>query len=92
MYSSSICAWPGASGRCSAYDPFNKMALEADVGTAHLYTISALEFGRCGSCSAAEKKFLTGEELTVRGKVVCTQNDWHLIKTYYVQVHFHYVI
>ena len=43
------------------------------------YTIQSLEFGRCGSCSAAEKKFVTGEELTLRGKVVCAENDWNKV-------------
>ena len=55
------------------------------VGASHRYTISPLEMGRCGSCSSAEKVFVTGEELTVKGKVVCTQNDWSLVKQYYVQ-------
>ena len=41
--------------------------------------------GRCGSCSTAEKTFLTGEELTVRGKVVCLENNWNMVKQYYVQ-------
>ena len=34
---------------------------------------------------SAEKVFLTGEELTVQGKIVCSQNDWNLVKQYYVQ-------
>jgi len=75
----------GAAGRCAAYDPYNRMNLEADVGNRYLYTIQALEFGRCGSCSSAEKDFLTGEELTVQGKLVCAQNDWNLVKVYYIQ-------
>ena len=45
----------GADGRCAAYDPFNKRGLEAEAGSSHLYTIQSLEFGRCGSCSSAEK-------------------------------------
>lgn len=74
----------GAGGRCSAYDPFNKLNNDG-VGLSHRYTIQSLEFGRCGSCSSVEKKFVTGEELSVRGKVVCNQNDWNLIKQYYIQ-------
>jgi hypothetical protein len=75
----------GANGRCAAYDPFNKMQLVANVGDAYRYTIQSLEYGRCGSCSSAEKEFLTGPELTVQGKVVCTLNDWNKVKLYYVQ-------
>jgi hypothetical protein len=72
----------GANGRCAAYDPFNKMQLVANVGDAYRYTIQSLEYGRCGSCSSAEKEFLTGPELTVQGKVVCTLNDWNKVKLY----------
>merc|ERR1719174_395384 len=61
------------------------MAIEAEAGAAHRYTIQSLEFGRCGSCSSAEKEFLTGEELTVQGKSVCSLNDWNKVKMYYVQ-------
>lgn len=75
----------GSEGRCAAYDPYNKRGLEAAVGGSHLYTIQSLEYGRCGSCAAVEKEFLTGEELTMRGKVVCTLNDWNMVKIYYVQ-------
>ena len=46
---------------------------------------TALPGCRCGSCSTAEKTFLTGEQLTVRGRVVCLQNDWNKVKQYYVQ-------
>ena len=48
--------------------------------------MQSLEFGRCGSCSSAEKEFLTGEELAVQGQVVCALNDWNYVKMYYVQV------
>lgn len=41
---------------------------------------------RCGSCSSAEKTFITGEEIVIRGRVVCTQNDWNYVKIYYIQV------
>ena len=75
----------GADGRCAAYDPFNKFGNPSIVGQTHRYTIQPLEFGKCGSCSSAEKVFLTGEELTIRGRVVCTQNNWDLVKQYYVQ-------
>ena len=75
----------GASGRCAAYDPFNKISEASELVDAHKYTIQPLEIGKCGSCSTAEKKFLTGEELSVRGKVVCLQNDFNLVKMYYVQ-------
>ena len=75
----------GADGRCSAYDPFNKMSLANDVRASHRYTILPLEFGRCGSCSSAEKEFLTGEELTIQGQTVCNLNDWNAVKLYYVQ-------
>ena len=46
---------------------------------------SYTNLSRCGSCSSAEKDFLTGEELTVQGKLVCAQNDWNLVKVYYIQ-------
>eukprot|EP00966_Prymnesium_polylepis_P290417 6708415-Prymnesium_polylepis.1 len=75
----------GSAGRCKAYDPFNRMGDSVLVGPNHRYTIQPLEFGRCGSCSTAEKTMLTGEQLTVRGRVVCLENDWDMVKQYYVQ-------
>ena len=53
----------GSEGRCSAYDPFNAVDEEGTTQTnAHKYTILPLEFGKCGGCN---KKFLTGDPLTV---------------------------
>jgi len=49
---------------------------------AHKYTILPLEFGKCGGCN---KKFLTGDKLTVLDYVVCNENDWAKVKVYYVQ-------
>ena len=75
----------GSEGRCKAYDPFNKLGDAVLVGGDHRYTIQPLEMGVCGSCSTAEKTFLTGEAGTTRGRVVCLENDWDAVKQYYVQ-------
>ena len=73
----------GSSGRCAAYDPFNAVDAEGTSSTnAHRYTILPLEFGRCGGCN---KKFLTGDKLTMLDYVVCNENDWNKVKVYYVQ-------
>ena len=72
-----------ASGRCAAYDPFNAVDASGTTATnAHKYTILPLEFGLCGGCN---KKFITGEELTILDYVVCNQNDWNKVKQYYIQ-------
>ena len=74
--------------RCAAYDPFNRMSsasVSDPVEGAHVYTIQPVEFGRCASCGAFEKRFLTGEELTVRDMLVCQSNDWDMVKQYYIQ-------
>ena len=73
----------GASGRCAAYDPFNAVDASGTTATnAHKYTVLPLEFGLCGGCN---KKFITGEELTILDYVVCNQNDWNKVKQYYIQ-------
>ena len=78
----------GADGRCAAYDPFNRME-DAQPNDpllgAHVYTIQPVEYGRCAACGAFEKRFLTGEELTVRDMLVCQSNDWNRVKQYYIQ-------
>ena len=78
----------GADGRCAAYDPFNRMAdaLPNDpLEGAHVYTIQPVEYGKCASCGTFEKRFMTGEELTVRDMLVCQSNDWNRVKQYYIQ-------
>ena len=42
----------GSAGRCSAYDPFNRIGDSVLVGPNHRYTIQPLEFGRCAAVMA----------------------------------------